>query len=57
MWIRRALMLLGIGSKSMFCDELLILSCPEFMNSSLPDVTETFTDNEPEMGNFQKNRY
>lgn len=57
MWIRRALMLLGIGSKSMFCDELLILSCPEFMNSSLPDVTETFTDNEPEMGKFQKNRY
>ena len=51
-------MLLGIGSKSMFWDELLVLSCPAFMNSSLLDVTETFTDNEPEMRNFQrKNSY
>jgi hypothetical protein len=29
-------------------DELLLLSCPALINSSLLEVTETFTDNEPE---------
>lgn len=34
--------------KSMSPDELLSLSCPALINSSLLLVTETFTDNEPE---------
>lgn len=41
-------MLKGSSFKSMPIDELLTLSCPEFMNSSLPTVTETFTDEEPD---------
>lgn len=33
-------------------DELLLtLSCPAFMNSSLLEVNETFTDKEPEKSN------
>jgi hypothetical protein len=38
---------IGSSSKSISLDELLTLSCPSFRNS-LPEVTETFTDREPE---------
>lgn len=36
----------------LFFDELLLtLSCPAFINSSLLEVNETFTDKEPEKSN------
>lgn len=38
---------------SSFVDELLLtLSCPAFTYSSLLEVTETFTDEEPEENKF-----
>lgn len=39
---------------SMSPDELLSLSCPALIYSSLLEVTETFTDNEPEKEKFSK---
>lgn len=45
--IRSAKMPVDSTLKSISLCELLALSCPELMYSSLPEVTETFTDNEP----------
>lgn len=45
---------------SVFLEELLECSCPALTNSSLLDVMETFTDNEPEeqmVGNHFRNNW
>lgn len=46
-FIRSIINPIGKSSRSMSLEKLLMLSCPALMNSSLPDVTETFTDIEP----------
>lgn len=48
MHMRRALVVKGNSSRIIFLDELLTLNCPSLMNSSLLEVMETFTEEEPE---------